>query len=161
MNFLRPIERIIIESIYDKDKNIQTLSEDIGLMEDSLFFPLQQLILKNFLVFHKGFYSINTERIVDIKVHLENKTSKKFEIKTILESAKKNYLENDINHSLQIKKVCLSNDDQSIVNSLLKQLDQFLTTRGKEAKQKPICKKEIFFWGRQTYQDVIDHLNCA
>jgi hypothetical protein len=159
--FLTPFERIILESLHSKAKTIEELSIDLELNSDSIFFVLQGLVVKDLLEYQKAIYSINKERILDLKVHLENKNSRKFEIKSILESAKESYLEHRDQKALMIKKVYLTASERELANSLFRQLDQFLDSKSKMPKDEPLAKKEIFYWGSKTYNELLNFLHCA
>ncbi|MCB9092577.1 MAG: hypothetical protein H6621_12970 [Halobacteriovoraceae bacterium] len=158
MEVLNPFERIIIESLYNSEKTIDELSRELSIDPESLFYMLQKMLIKGFVSFKTGKYSISSHCYKSLKSSLDNKQSQSFEIKTILDSATDGYIYDDDKNKLTIKKVYLTQDEKSLLDSLLKQLESFMATKAVKPTNNQLHEKEIFYWGRQTYKDILDHI---
>ncbi len=158
MNHLTPIERIVIESLNASPKNLEAIATDLGIRKDTLFFILQRLTLNHFVLYKNSTYCINENRKSDINLSLKDLNSKKFEIKSILESAKHQYLELRNQTPLQIKKVYLDKSDQIFMQSLFSEMQALLNKREANSSHLPLSEKKIFYWGSQCYSDVLKFL---
>ncbi len=154
---LTPIERYIIESLNSSSKNFHDLSEDLKLESSYLKNTLSKLIKSNLLFFQENEYFINSSNVHEIKKLLTQKTSKNYELKSILDSARNRFINTE--DGLNISKVYLSQDDLEMTQSLFRQLKSFLSKKSSNSKSKSIQSKYIFYWGNQTYSDVLNFLN--
>ncbi len=158
MNYLTPIERMIIESLNLSKKNLNQIARDLEIKKDSLFFVLQRLVVSDLIIYHDTFYSINENKKSDLILKLKDNNSKKFEVKSILESAKHQYIEHQNNTTLQFKKVYLNAQDQAFIQSLFSQMHKLLSQRENYHSSRPLAQKKIFYWGTQCYNDVLKYL---
>ncbi len=154
---LTPIHRYIIESLNSSSKNFEELLIDLKLETNYLKETLVKLISIDLLIYKDNKYSIKASNINIIKKLLTHKKSKNYEIKSILDSARERFI--NTNDSLNISKVYLSKDDLEMTESLFNQLQSFLSKRTTSSKTKNINSKYIFYWGNQTYSDVLKFLN--
>jgi len=154
---LTPIERYIIESLSSSNKNLLELLEDLKLEKVYLENSLSKLIQNKLLVIKQDKYFLNIQNLNEIKKLLSHRKSKNYELKSILDSARDRFI--NTKDGLNISKVYLTKDDLEMTESLLRQLKSFLSQKAIDNKTKNISSKYIFYWGNQTYSDVLNYLN--
>lgn len=161
MEYLTPIERMIIESLNQSPKSLESIALDLEIRKDTLFFILQRLVLKDFILYQSSYYQLNMDKKSDILIQLKDKSSKKFEIKSILESAKDRYLEHQDSNLLQVRKAYLNSHDLVMVESLMSQMQTILSRKERTSSADPLATKKIFYWGSQSYSDVLKYLEFS
>ncbi len=153
---LNPTSRYILESLSISSKSLKELSEESSIHKNILFFALENLKLTDYILETNNSYSLNKFQIHNIKNDLSNIRSKRFEIKNILDSAKDKFFEKE--DALKISKVFLTKEELDITQGLFKQLTSFLNDKSKKRTTENLKTKHVFYWGSQSYQDVLTHL---
>jgi hypothetical protein len=164
------IERIVIESIAKKEKNIYELSIDTNLNQPLLLNILPELLMKNLIKYHRGIYSIDLEQSLMWKNTINKKVNLKEEVKELFASIVNDYFNesissNEKNSELKIQKVWLDKNEELILKNHLNTLDNFLKTIKQNREKKSIKEKtfeqKILIWGVSNYSQLIDGILTA
>ncbi len=153
---LSPTARFILESLSIEEKTCEEISFELGIPNKLVFFAIEQLKLMNIVELNQNRYKININQKSKIIEMLNSKKSKKFEVKSILDAAKEKN-ESDA-EALNISKVFLTKEELEITKGLLNQLNSFLNDKRSKKSNIKGKAKHIFYWGRQSYQDVVSYL---
>jgi hypothetical protein len=160
------IERIIIESISKKEKNLQEIMSDTNLNHSLLLNVLPNLLMKNMIRYTRGIYSIEKENCVKWLSDINRKDNVKEEAKELFVSLVNQYFKKDLEKTpsplpqLKIQKVWLTRDEEMILNSHLAGLDSFFngvkaSRRVKPEKEKTYEQK-VVIWGHSQYSDLVE-----
>ena len=165
------VERIVLESLSKKDKNLQELMEDTRLTHALLKNILSQFISKNMLTFNKGIYGINEATKNEWLPKINARNCVKEEIKEIFVSMVNQYfdraLEKEANElKLKLKKIWLTPSEEKILNSHLYNLESFITNLEKDRILRPVkgklCESKVILWGSSPYAALVsDILNAV
>jgi len=138
------LERIVVESISKKDKNIQELSVDTNLEHAILLNILPNLLMRNIISYTRGSYSIDKEASLKWRVGINNDDNLKDEAKELFTSMVNQYFKKDFEIPkkkttlLKIQKVWLTKDEEIVFNSHLINLENFFQNIRKSRKLHPI-----------------------
>lgn len=158
------LERIIVESISKKEKNIQELAIDTNLEHALLLNILPTLLMKNIINYQRGIYSINKENSLLWKSGINKTDNIKEEAKELFTSLVNQYFKNDIaeakhNSVLKIQKVWLTKDEEMVLNSHMKTLESFFNSVKNSRKINPIREKtfeqKVVIWGTSQYSELV------
>jgi CRISPR/Cas system-associated protein Csx1 len=164
------IERIVIESIAKKEKNIYELSIDTNLNQPLLLNILPELLMKNLIKYHRGIYSIDLQQSLMWKNTINKKINLKEEVKELFASIVNDYFnesisQNEKNSELKIQKVWLDKNEELILKNHLNSLDNFLKTIKQNHEKKSMKPKtfeqKILIWGVSNYSQLIDGILTA
>ncbi len=159
------LERIIIESIAKKDKNIHELSIDTNLEHAFLLNILPNLLMKNIIQYQRGSYSIDKESSLKWLAGINSDDNIKEEAKELFTSLVNEYFKKDIvqkkeSHSLlKIKKIWLTADEETILNTHMINLENFFLNVRNSRKVMPVrertCEQRVVIWGMTQYSDLV------
>jgi hypothetical protein len=159
------LERIIIESISKKDKNIQELAIDTNLDHALLLNVLPNLLMKNIIKYQKGTYSIEKESSFLWRQSINRDDNVKEEAKELFtslvnQSLRKDLAEKNKNTALlKIQKVWLTKDEEVILNTHMINLENFFNTIKNSRKLTPIREKtyeqKVVMWGASQYSELV------
>jgi hypothetical protein len=157
------IERIIIESISKKEKNIFELEIDTSLNQALLLNILPNLLMKNLIRYNRGIYSIDKESSLKWLETINEKENIKEELKEMFAALVNKYYQEDlksnINSTLKVQKVWLTADEELILNSHLATIDCFFKNIKEQRKSNPHREKtydqKVIIWGTSKYSEIV------
>ncbi len=158
------IERIVLESLAKKSKNLEELSLDTNLDSSLLLNILPLLSMKNIVSYNKGHYFLNAD-IFKGQLRLINSASAiKEEVKELFVSLVNNYFskqkENDA--FLKVKKIFLTNDEEKIFQAHLKNLESFIKNIEDQRHKRPVYSKlaehKVIIWGHSKYSELVNSI---
>jgi hypothetical protein len=157
------LERIIIESISKKEKNIQELSIDTNLEHALLLNLLPILLMKNIIKYQHGLYRIDKENSLLWRESINHPENIKEETKELFTSLVNKYFAKDIeeksNSVLKVKKVWLTNSEEKILNGHMVVLENFFNEVKNSRKRNPLkektCEQKIVIWGTSLYSELL------
>lgn len=157
------VERMVIESLGKKDRNIKELEFDTGLSHALLLNVLPSLIMKNIVQYAKGQYMIDQSKSAVWSKEINDVDNVKEEVKELFTSLVNQYFKKETKKELQdlkVKKVWLSRDEVMVLNSHLANLESFFHSIRQERKLKPQIEKtheqRVVVWGFSQYSDLIE-----
>lgn len=160
------IERIIVESLSKKERNMQEIINDTNLDQALLLNILPNLLMKNMIRYTRGIYSIDKEHCM-LWLNEINKTDNvKEEAKELFISLVNQYfqkdvrLNNSVSPQLKIQKVWLTTDEEMVLRSHMASLDGFFSGVKASRKVKPqrekTCEQRVVIWGLSQYSDLVE-----
>lgn len=160
------IERIIIESISKKERNMQEIVHDTNLDQALLLNVLPNLLMKNMIRYNRGIYSIDKENCFQWLNEVNKTDNVKEEAKELFISLVNQYFKKDIEKKhvltpqLKIQKMWLTNDEEMILRSHMAGLECFFSGVKAARKLKPqkekTCEQRVVIWGLSQYSDLVD-----
>jgi hypothetical protein len=164
-NGLLLIERMIVESLLKKDRNVYELAIDTGLNETLLLNVIPNLLMKNILHYGRGIYKINRTDSELWLSELGKSESIKEEVRELFASLLNQFFTEDLKKmngstSLKVQKVWLNDKEQVILNSHLKNLDLFFTGVKDNRKGSLVPSKtheeKVVIWGISSYAELLE-----
>lgn len=164
------IERIIVESLSKKERNLQEIILDTNLEHSLLLNVLPNLIMKNMIRYTRGTYSIDKENCFQWLGEVNKDDHVKEEAKELFISLVNQYFAKDISMSnnkkpmsapqLKIQKVWLTRDEEVVLRSHMAGLESFFTGIKASRRMKPqkekTCEQRVVIWGLSQYSDLVD-----
>jgi hypothetical protein len=160
------LERIIIESVSKKEKNLQELILDTGLDHSLLLNILPNLLMKNMIRYNRGTYSIDKENSFQWLSAVNASANVKEEVKELFISLVNQYFKKDMEKSvasapqLNIQKVWLTRDEEMVLRSHMATLDGFFlgvkASRKVRPEKEKTCEQRVVIWGQSQYSDLVD-----
>ena len=160
------IERIIIESLSKKERNLQEIIFDTNLEHSLLLNILPNLLMKNMIRYTRGIYSIEKENCFKWLNEINKKDNIKEEAKELFVSLVNQYFKEDIEKKpiiaphLKIQKVWLTKNEELILNSHMAGLDGFFNGVKASRKMRPEREKtyeqRVVIWGHSQYSDLVE-----
>lgn len=164
------VERIVVESLSKKEKNISEIEIDTRLTHDLLLNILSGLILQGIIRYKGGIYSLAKENSFLWLKQINERNVLKEEVKELFTSLVNQYFKSDFAKSEQIKldqltqlkiqKMWLTPDEEMVLKSHMATLDGFFQgikdARKKSPEKEKICEQRVVIWGVSTYADLID-----
>ncbi len=157
MKSLLLVERIVLESLVQEDRSIIEISEDTGLDRILIQNILENFLLSSIVSIENSKYKINR---LNFKKWVNNLNIKS-EVKEILNSLVKDSFNTESDTILKMRKVWINEGDQKILNSLLSQVDSFLSQIESKEKLKKTKDKKVIMWGHSCYKDLTDQYLMA
>ena len=159
------LERIIVESISKKEKNIQELVIDTNLEHAILLNILPNLLMKNIIKYQKGSYSIDSATSLQWLSGINKNDNVKEEAKELFTSLVNQYFKKDIaaktkpSPLLKIQKVWLTRDEEILLNSHMINLENFFQGIKNARKVNPVrektCEQKVVIWGASQYSELV------
>ena len=156
------VERMVLESLHGKEKNIKELSVDLGLNVQLLMNTLPLLQSKEMITYRQGIYSLNKEKQNEWIKQINSPYHIKGELKDLFSSLVNHYYvkEGKCKTGLKVRKVWMTPSEESIFNSLIYNLENFLS--GLEKKQEKTKDQRVVFFGHSSYQNLVkEHLEAV
>jgi hypothetical protein len=159
------IERIVIESLSKKEKNIQEIEIDTNLSHGLLLNILPNLLMRNMVCYKKGQYSIEKDHCFEWLSEVNKKENVKEEAKEIFTSLvnqyfKKEFTASPIGPQLKIQKMWLTRDEEIILKSHMATLEGFFKGVKEARKHHPqrekTCEQRVVVWGFSQYADLVE-----
>lgn len=165
MSNLLMLERIVIESLGKKEKNIFELSLDTNLDQIVLLNIMPQLLLKNIVKYHRGIYTLSTDNIKSWNETINCTENIKAEVRELFTSMVNEFFADDIKKKeeykeLKIKKIWLTSDEEKVLKNHLLSLDNFFKQIQSNRKKFPIKERtheqKVVFWGVSEYGKLLE-----
>lgn len=160
------IERIIVESLSKKERNLQEIIMDTNLDHTLLLSVLPNLIMKNMVRYTKGIYSLEKENCFQWLNEINHADNVKEEAKELFISlvnqyfTKSNERKSSTEPQLKIQKVWLTRDEEVILRSHMAGLESFFTQVKASRKVRPqrekTCEQRVVIWGLSQYSDLVE-----
>lgn len=162
MEGLLIVERIVIESLAKKAKNLNSLIEDTELSHNLLLNILPNLLMKNLISFERSMYYLNDLNIENIKKINHHKLALKNETKEIFTSLVNQYFDKDMKESslFKMQKIFVTNEEEKVLKNHLLSLDNFINQIKERRLKSPILEKtsdkKILYWGMSNYGNLLE-----
>ena len=160
------IERIIIESLSKKDRNLQEIIIDTNIDHSLLLNILPNLLMKNMIRYKHGSYFLNKENCFEWLSQINKGENIKEEVKELFISLVNQYFEKDKEKNqatppqLKVQKMWLTRDEEIILRSHMATLDGFFNGVKASRKVRPEHEKtseqRVVIWGLSQYSDLIN-----
>ena len=166
------IERIIIESLAKKEKNLYELKLDTNLDHSLLLNILPNLMMKNMIRYQQGIYTLQRENCFEWLNQVNQVDNVKEEAKELFISLVNQYFQKDLSKKneelspqFKIQKMWLTHDEEILLQSHMANLDGFFHSIKKSRQMKPqkekTCEQRVVFWGLSKYSDLVDGVLAA
>jgi hypothetical protein len=159
------IERIVIESLSKKEKNIQEIEIDTNLSHGLLLNILPNLLMRNMVRYKNGQYSIDKDHCFEWLSEVNKKENVKEEAKEIFTSLVNQYFKKEspsapVGPQLKIQKMWLTRDEELILKSHMATLEGFFNGVKEARKYHPqrekTCEQRVVIWGFSHYADLVE-----
>lgn len=160
------IERIVIESLSKKEKNIQEIEIDTNLGHGLLLNILPNLLMRNMIRYKNGMYMLDKEHCFEWLKSVNKKENIKEEAKEIFTSLVNQYFQKDstlapqTGPQLKIQKMWLTRDEEMILKSHMATLEGFFNGVKEARKYHPqkekTCEQRVVIWGFSQYSDLVE-----
>jgi hypothetical protein len=159
------IERIVIESVSKKEKNIQEIEIDTNLSHGLLLNILPNLLMRNMIRYKCGQYSIDKDHCFEWLSEVNKKENVKEEAKEIFTSLVNQYFKKESTQApagpqLKIQKMWLTREEEIILKSHMATLEGFFSGVKESRKHHPqrekTCEQRVVIWGFSHYSDLIE-----
>ena len=160
------IERIIIESLSKKEKNLQEIIHDTSLDHSLLLNILPNLLMKNMIRYTRGTYSLEKESCFKWLDEINHVDNIKEEVKELFVSMVNQHFKNNLHKKsaietqLKVQKVWLTRDEELILKSHMATLDGFFTgvkdSRRIKPEREKTSEQRVVIWGLSQYSDLIE-----
>lgn len=151
------VERMIVESLAQEEKNSYELSIDTGLDSVLVTNILARFLKRKYVSFVQGKFYLK-QKFFDSRMEY----SKKIELRSLFTSILNNFFSKDRTEDhayLKLKKVWLTEDELNLVNRRMKDLEVFFDeVRARQRMQSyhynKLATKKVIFWGHCNYKDL-------
>ncbi len=155
------IERMVLESLNNKEKTIMQLKEDTKINEILLWNIIKSLMERSMVKKHNGHYKINTSNINNWLDKINNDNNKKEEIKELFVSLVNQYYSQHNNDTkIHLKKVYLTPRDEERLELLISAINSFLDdvkNNQFRSSVNELSSKKIIFVGQSNYIDLVNN----
>ena len=144
MKGLSVLERVIMESLGNKELCFGDVVNETGLEESICFGVLQSLLVQGLIKITAGSYSINPHIPQERLLQLNGREAKKIESLEMIEDI----VSNDHQNNFLFNKVALDEKDEKILLAMLKNIELFLKESNQKSQNRIKTKdRKIIFWG--------------
>lgn len=160
------LERIIIESLSKKERNLQEIIHDTNLEHSLLLNILPNLLMKNMIRYNRGTYFLEKENCFQWLGEINHGDNVKEEAKELFISLVNQYFNKEMDKKssiephLKIQKMWLTRDEEVVLRSHMASLDGFFTGVKASRRTKPererTYEQRVVIWGFSQYSDLID-----
>lgn len=161
------IERIVVESLSKKERNLQEIIYDTNLDHSLLLNILPNLLMKNMIRYKRGIYSIDKENCFQWLSQVNKSDNVKEEVKELFISLVNQYFKKDfekkkpeLQPQLKVQKVWLTRDEEVVLRSHMACLDGFFAgvkdSRRVKPEREKTCEQRVVIWGLSQYSDLVD-----
>lgn len=160
------IERIIVESLSKKERNMQEIIFDTNLDHSLLLNVLPNLLMKNMIRYKRGIYSIDKENCFQWLTQVNHTDNVKEEAKELFISLVNQYFQKDdekkqaLPTQLKIQKMWLTEGEEMVLRSHMAGLEAFFNGVKASRKTKPqrekTCEQRVVIWGLSQYSDLVE-----
>lgn len=160
------IERIVIESLSKKEKNIQEIEVDTNLSHGILLNILPNLLMRNMIRYKAGIYSLDKENCFSWLSEVNKRENVKEEAKELFISLVNQYFKKDLPSAsssgaqLKIQKMWLTREEEMILKSHMATLEGFFQgvkeSRLYRPQKEKTCEQRVVIWGLSHYSDLVE-----
>lgn len=163
------IERIVLESIQSGSKSVAKIIVNTDLTQNIVDKSVQNLLQKSLVHYEDGSLVVNKKGFSKFAISYDYQMEKRYEVRNIVDSCIKHYFDEkmgirntneNLEHKtkLSLKKVWMTEEEEKIYNSLIFNLNHFLSKLGESKSKKPrfIKNKKIIYFGSCDYNHIID-----
>jgi hypothetical protein len=159
------VERMVLESLSRKGKNVYEIAMDTGLDESLLKNIIPFFLMQNIVLYEKGIYSLNLTQNEKWIEKINKREHLKEEVKELFTSLVNKYfcetVDNEANAvELKVQKIWLTPSEEKIINSYLKNIENYIKNIEDERTRKPVqerlCEKKVFIWGQSDYSHLVN-----
>lgn len=160
------IERMVIESLAKKEKNIQEIEIDTNLDHGLLLNILPNLLMRNIIRYKSGVYSLEKDQCFSWLSEVNKRENVKEEAREIFTSLVNQYFKKDKQKEaqnspqLKIQKMWLTKDEELVLKSHMAGLEGFFNGIKEARKHHPqrekTCEQRVVVWGFSHYSDLIE-----
>lgn len=151
-------ERLVLESLQKKAKNIQRLSADINLngkIIDNVLSKFQEI---NLIQKSKENISLNLTNLKDY-LKGQNQESLKYELRELFTYIIDLYCAEG-KSKFKLRKVYLTPGEEKILQSYWYTIEKFIKNIEQEKRNEaPLVNHKVVFWGEANYLDIINTAN--
>jgi len=167
MNGLIIIERIVLESIARKEKNIEQILDDTFLPFVIVQNALTFLMIKNIITYKKGIYFVNEDNKSLWLKKINSRENIKEEIKELCTGIVNQYFDQGVKKDddvvdLNLRKIWLTPGEEKIFNSYLINLNTFIKNIEEDRLLHPVDEKtgekKVVFWGCSKYSSLANNI---
>lgn len=165
-NGLLIVERIVVESLSKKEKNLKELEIDTNLEHGLLLNIIPNLMMQNIVLYNKGIYSLEKEQSFLWLKSVNDKENIKEEVKELFVSLVNQYFKKDLAENkaqtphLKVQKMWLTRDEEIILKSHMATLEGFFQGIKDARLKNPIkgktCEERVVIWGFSQYSDLVE-----
>jgi hypothetical protein len=153
MRGLSSLERVILESIGNKNLSYEEIQTQSGLQENVCFNILQAMMIRGILRFEHNNYKVNNNISPQIMEEINGIEARKAESLELIEAT----LDQKEQRIFRFQKVAMDSRDEKIFIAMLSNLESFL----KDAHQKshltvPVKDRKVVFWGMGDVQKLMN-----
>lgn len=158
------IERLVMESLEKKQKNILELVDDTGLKKKWIVPVLYGLKGRGILKEANEVFEIDYESKVRWLPVVNKREFLKSEVSEIFRSIinQKFSGESGTEGLLNLKKIWLTNEEEKVFKALFSNLEQFVDNVQGQRRLKPqkerIGEQKVILWAYSSYQNLIENL---
>jgi len=159
------VERMVLESLSRKGKNIYEMALDTGLDESLLKNIVPFFLMQNIVLYDKGIYSLNAIQNEKWIENINKREHLKEEVKELFTSLVNQYFsetkrEEESEVELKVQKIWLTSSEEKIINSYLKNIENYIKNIEDERTRKPVqerlCEKKVYIWGQSAYSHLVN-----
>lgn len=154
------VERVVLESLSKKGKKFDELQADTNLKTPILLNILQNFLMRNFVSYKKGTYSLNLLTKSSWLPLVNARENIKEEVKELFVSLVNSYFktEKKNNIDLKMKKVWLTDNEEKIYKTLLSNLENFIKNLegNRGGVKESISSKKVLIWGHSDYSTLVN-----
>lgn len=157
------VERMVLESVANKERTLQEIADDTSLSINLLKNILASLIQRGILNFKAGCYQLGHANKSSWLAVINKKENIKEELSELFSSfVNQSFSELEKkSEGLRIKKVWMTRDEQRQLEIQLKSLQHFLDSIKESRKRNPqldgkTSELKVIFWGQSSYKDLVE-----
>lgn len=142
-------ERMVLESLGQKEKEFEELCRDTSIKPKILKNILNDLVQRNFLIEDMSKYRVNGELFFEGALIQE-------EVKDVFNSLVGLYYKNK--SQIKLKKIFLTPAEFDIFQMQLYSLEGFLEKVSKEPRESRLCDQRVVVWGHAPYAHFLEDI---
>ena len=142
-------ERMVLESLGQKEKNFEDLCRDTSIGSSLLKNILKELMQRDIIVEISGNYQVKGSLSLQGELIQE-------EVKDVFSSIVGLYYKNK--SQIKLKKIFLSPAEFDIFQMQLYSLEGFLEKIAKEKREIRLCEQRVVVWGHAPYVHLLDEI---
>ncbi|MBY0518669.1 MAG: hypothetical protein K2P81_17295 [Bacteriovoracaceae bacterium] len=150
MYTLTSVERVVLESIGSRPRDIYELMSDTRLELKFLANILHAMILRGYIIHSDEGYCVNPHLPKNELEMINNPQSCKAEALELIEG-----MMNHEKPNIGIRKAWISEKDKKILNAMFTNIEQFVRTLPNPPKDVPLHDYTLIVWGQNGYGEAI------
>ncbi len=158
------VERMVLECLEKRSRNLAEIQEDTGLSYQLLINVLSLLLARGMVNYQKSEYSLNLAKKSDWFDQVKDENSIKAELKELFSSLVNQYYQREWSRetSLNIQKIWLTKEEKKALDLKLKEINSFINKIKSIRKARPekerTKEKQVLIWGTSSYHSLVDSI---